>query len=81
MTAVRESLEFDGRPWETDRPYLDSLPADLKEWKPPDQMGRLFRKSSAVIGNGSQVAWTLVASGRPALIGMSLSAAFYTPSK
>lgn len=81
MTAIRESLEFDGQPFETDWPYLKALPADLKEWKPPDKVGPLFRRSSAVLGQGFEVAWNLVASGRPALIGMSLSTAFYTPSK
>jgi Papain family cysteine protease len=81
MRAIREAVELDGQPVETAWPYLNALPTDLKRWKPPAKVGPLFRRSSDLIGTGFDDAWNAVAGGKPALIGMTLSAAFYTPSK
>ena len=81
MSAIREAVELDGQPVESDWPYLKAVPADLKHWKPPAKVGQLFRRSSDLVGMGFDDAWNSVAGGKPALIGMSLSAAFYAPSK
>jgi hypothetical protein len=80
MRAIREAVELEGQPVESAWPYLKAIPADLKQWAPPAEVGQLFRRSSDVIGKGFDDAWNTVAGGKPALIGMSLSAAFYTPS-
>ena len=79
--AIREAVELDGQPVESAWPYLNALPADLKQWKPPAKVGQLFRRSSHLIGTSFDDAWNAVAGGKPALVGMSLSGAFYIPSK
>ena len=81
MPAIRAAVELDGQPVETEWPYLKALPGDLKQWRPPAQVGRLFRRSSELIGTDFDKAWESVAGGKPALIGMTVSDAFYTPSK
>lgn len=81
MRAIREAVELDGQPVESDWPYLEAIPADLKQWVPPSKVGQLFRRSSDLIGKGFDDAWNAVAGGKPALIAMSLSGAFFTPSK
>ena len=81
MTAIREAVELDGQPVESDWPYLKALPADLKKWEPPVKVGPLFRRSSNLTGTGFDEAWDAVAGGKPTLIGMSLSGAFYIPNK
>jgi hypothetical protein len=80
MLAAREALEQDGQPVETAWPYLRALPADLKQWKPPAKVGQLYRRSSDTIGKGFDKVWDAVAGGAPVLIGMTISAAFFSPS-
>ena len=81
MRAMREAVKSDGQPVESDWPYLKTLPADLSLWIPPGDVGQLFQRASHELGTGFDDGWNAVASGKPALIGMSLSGAFYRPSK
>ena len=81
MRSMRAAVKTDGQPVESDWPYLKALPADLDRWKPPDNIAELFRRSSHEIGTGFDESWNAVASGKPTLIGMSVSNAFYRPSK
>ncbi len=76
MRAAREALEQDGQPVETAWPYLSALPFDLKQWKPPAKVGPLYRRASDQIGSGFDDVWDEVASGKPVLVGMSISTAF-----
>jgi hypothetical protein len=76
-----EAIELDGQPVETAWPYLPALPANLKSWKPPSKIGQLFCRASDEIGTGFDDAGDSVAKGVPAVIGMTISKAFYTPSK
>ena len=80
IPTIREALEMDGQPVETDWPYLRAVPADLKKWQPPAKVGPLFRRKSDLVGTGFDEAWDSVAAGKPALVGMTLSDAFYSPS-
>src|SRR5947209_11100339 len=46
IPAIRAALERDGQPVESAWPYLSALPADLAQWKPPAEVGTLFRRPS-----------------------------------
>jgi hypothetical protein len=46
LPAIRAALKHDGQPVETAWPYLNSLPADLTQWKPPANVGTLFYRTS-----------------------------------
>jgi papain like protease len=78
---TREAVELDGQPVEATWPYKPVLPTDLKLWKPPAKIGQLFSRASNQIGTGFDDAWDSVVKTTPAVIGMTISKAFYTPSK
>lgn len=79
VRAVRSALEQDGQPAETGWPYLPSTPPDLAAWNPPPDVGDIFCRASDVVGAGFDDAWALVADGRPAVVVMTISDAFYAP--
>lgn len=79
VPAVRAALEHDGQPAESGWPYLSRLPADLAEWKPPAEVGTLFRRGSAPGGKAFGDVWDAVEGGQPVLVGMTISDAFYAP--
>lgn len=51
----------------------------MKLWKPPAKLGTILRCPAKEIGKGFQTAWDSVVGGTAALIGMSISNAFYQP--
>jgi len=75
----RAALEHDGQPAETGWPYARSVAAAT--WRPPANVGTLFRRTSEVRGASFDVLWAALEEGGPALLIMSLSDAFYVPSK
>lgn len=77
MSSIRHAIEHFGQPVETDWQYLDKLPTNIKLWKPPDKVGKLFTRTTKEAGAGFQQAWDAVMVGSPALIGMTTSRAFY----
>src|SRR5207244_3296325 len=81
MGATRKAVELDGQPLETGWPYLNALPTDLRKWKPPHRVGPLFQRTSIMVGSDFGDAWDAVANGTPALIGMTISNAFFTPNQ
>jgi hypothetical protein len=80
MPATRQALEQDGQPVENAWAYLGALPADLKQWKPPTKVGQLYRRASDKIGPIFGDIWDAVAGGKPALVAMTISTAFFSPS-
>ena len=80
LVAIREAIEHDGQPVESAWPYLDCLPADLKTWKPPVDVGETFQRTSEIAGTGFDEAWTLVTRECPAVVIMTISDAFYMPN-
>jgi hypothetical protein len=78
-SGILETIEKDGQPTETGWPYLPSLPSDLTLWVPPLDIGEVFCCEGEVIGDSFDAVWNLIVTGRPAVIGMSLSDAFYLP--
>lgn len=79
VPAIRAALEHDGQPAEAGWPYMGQLPADLKAWKPPVEVGPLFRRSSDPSGKAFGEIWDAVEADQPVLVGMTISDAFYTP--
>jgi hypothetical protein len=76
MSSVRHVLEHIGQPIETGWVYLKKLPRDVKLWKPPAKVGKLYTRLSRDAGNGFEGAWTAIGSGSPVLIGMTTSPGF-----
>jgi hypothetical protein len=76
MGSIRHVLEHVGQPVETAWVYLKKLPDDIKLWKPPDKIGKLYTRSSKEAGTGFDEAWAAIVSGSPALIGMTTSPGF-----
>ncbi len=79
IAAVRAALKHDGQPVESGWPYLSSLPADLKKWKPPPTVGTLFYRTSNRSGNAFGEVWDAVEADQPPLVAMTVSPAFFTP--
>ena len=78
-SSIRLAVEQDGQPVESGWKYLDALPTDLALWRPPSEIGPLFRRGSAFLSGGFDGAWGSVESGTPVLIVMTISDAFYMP--
>jgi hypothetical protein len=77
MSSVRHVLEHVGQPVEAAWPYLAAMPPDLKQWKPPANVGTLLTLSSTEAVGDFDGAWGLVMSDSPVLIGMTISRAFF----
>jgi hypothetical protein len=76
MSSIRHVLEYVGQPVESAWSYLKKLPDDIRMWKPPAKIGKLFTCSSKDAGDGFDEAWDAIMSGSPALIGMTTSPGF-----
>jgi len=79
IRAIRAALKHDGQPFETAWQYLNSLPADLTQWKPPTTVGKLFYRTSSTSGDAFDEVWDAVEAGHPTLIAMTISPAFFVP--
>jgi hypothetical protein len=80
VPAIRSALEHDGQPAETGWTYLTELPPDLAQWRPPAEIGVVFRRGSDVRGCSFDDVWVAVEVGRPVVVGMTISTAFFTPT-
>jgi hypothetical protein len=79
IPSIRQAVQEDGQPVESDWPYLPATPSDVSAWSPPT-VGDVFRRSSERLGDGFDQAWDMAERGEPAVIVMRLSDAFYIPS-
>ena len=80
ILAIRAALAHDGQPLETAWPYQETLPADETVWKPPADVGILYRRSSDFGVPAFNRVWDAVEANQPSVVVMTLSAAFYIPS-
>jgi hypothetical protein len=78
-SSVRQALEYDGQPIESNWAYLDAIPTDLMQWVPPSSVNTVFRRASTLLSGGFDEAWDSVEAGTPVLIVMTISNTFYTP--
>src|SRR5262249_29361419 len=77
MASVRHVLEHVGQPVESAWPYMKMLPRNIRLWKPPARVGKLYTRTSKDAGGEFSQAWEAVMQGNPALIGMTISPGFY----
>jgi hypothetical protein len=79
IPAIREALEYNGQPVESDWPYLDALPVDLTQWVPPATVGTIYRRRSRRNGSAFDEVWDAVEADQPVLVVKSVSMAFTQP--
>ncbi|MGO8869000.1 MAG: C1 family peptidase [Alphaproteobacteria bacterium] len=77
LGAMLDALRDDGQPAETAWPYLASLPKDLSTWAPPASSYHLFRRAGEKRDNRFDEIISLLDDGRPSLVLLMLSDAFY----
>ena len=80
ISAARAALVHDGQPLETAWPYQTALPADETKWKPPADIGTLYRRSSKRATPAFNRVWDAVEANQPSVIVMTVSTVFYVPS-
>ena len=73
------ALEGDGQPVEADWPYLESLPAKLDDYGPPSGV-TVFRRAGEPRVNTVDEIIAQLNNGKPTLVLMTLSDAFYLPN-
>lgn len=77
LHLMMAALKEDGQPAEADWPYLPTLPSDISLWRPPAQVGALFRRESVT---GLPTVGTIFAhldTGRPVVVVIMISQAFH----
>jgi Papain family cysteine protease len=79
MSSMLHAVEHVGQPVESDWPYLNTLPSNMKLWKPPAKLGTIMRCPAKEAGRTFKTAWDSVVGGASTLLGMSISNAFYQP--
>ena len=80
ISAAQAALAHDGQPLETAWPYQTALPADETKWKPPADIGTLYRRSSKRGTPAFNRVWDAVEANQPSVVVMTVSTAFYVPS-
>jgi C1A family cysteine protease len=78
LSAMLIALKLDGQPVETDWPYLDTLPSDLRAYSPPSGL-QVFRRDSEARADGLDEIVIILEAGQSSLLVMMISDAFYTP--
>lgn len=79
VPAVAAALKAEGQPVEADWPYLAKLPSDVTRWTPPSTVGQLYRADVTQFKSPNvDDIWKILETGAPAIIGITLSAAFYS---
>lgn len=79
VSAVQAALAHDGQPLEKAWPYQAALPADETRWRPPVDVGALYRRSSRRETTAFNQVWDAVEANHPSVVVMTLSTAFYVP--
>jgi len=72
-----DALEIDGQPAEYAWPYLPVLPADLSQYKPPSAVSGVLRHRGDQLLDLTE-AESAIRNGWPVILGLALSAAFYS---
>ena len=80
LSAMLDALREDGQPRETGWQYLNATPTDAASWAPPATVGPLFGRASENSNPSCGQVIHELDRGRPVMILLTLSRAFYTPS-
>jgi hypothetical protein len=78
MEDMLGTIDTIGQPLEGAWPYIETLPADLASYKPPDPIGDLYKRASFAERALTNLV-TVVNDDRPAVLGFEISAEFYMP--
>lgn len=79
LDAMMVTLREDGQPTEVVWPYLPALPADLADWRPPAELGALFRRDGRYAQPSVETILQSLDDGRPLIVALSISGSFYRP--
>lgn len=80
LSSMLEALREDGQPEESGWPYLAVTPTDIASWTPPSNVGELFGRAGERLSPSIDQVIHELDQGRPAIILLTLSRAFYGPS-
>lgn len=78
LGSMLETLREDGQPLEIIWPYLLSTPQDLTQWRPPREVGRLFRRASTIKSNSIDNIINWLDAGVPTIMTFCLSEDFFS---
>jgi C1A family cysteine protease len=78
---VAQSIYKDGQPPEAAWPYLPTLPADLRTWKPPINCQPIFRRQYRIESPAIQRVYDHLGDSRPVVLTMTISPSFFKPSR
>lgn len=79
LSATLEALREDGQPEEAAWPYLGKVPVDVTTWVPPANIGETFARDGLTISATIDAAIQELSGGRPVILLLQLSAAFFHP--
>lgn len=77
LPDMLDALRDDGQPREENWPYLDAPPVDLQKWRPPADVGDVYRRLGAARPNSFDEIIRSLDGGAPILVLMYLSMSFY----
>ena len=80
LSSMLDALREDGQPEESGWPYLAATPADAAAWAPPAEVGTLFARNGKKSGPSLDEVIRELDRGRPVIILLMLSRAFYRPT-
>jgi Papain family cysteine protease len=79
LSATLGALRENGQPEEAAWPYLGMLPVDVTTWVPPANIGKIFARDGLTISATIDAAIQELGGGRPVILLLQLSAAFFRP--
>lgn len=80
LSSMLDVLREDGQPEESGWPYLPKTPIDCASWAPPATVGALFGRTGEKAGVSVDQVIHDLNDGRPLILLLTLSQAFYKPS-
>jgi hypothetical protein len=80
LSSMLDALRQDGQPEESGWPYLAATPTDATSWAPPAEVGPLFGRAGEKSGPSLDQVIHELDQGRPVIILLTLSRAFYSPT-
>lgn len=76
LSTILKALENDGQAREAGWPYLESLPSDQSQWKPPSTAIPVFKRTSVIGKTTTQIISSYLDAGRPIAFTLLISEAF-----
>ena len=80
LPAMLEAIREDGQPPEEVWKYLQAVPTNISQWKPPQNITPLYKRDSGQSPLSVDQILKHLDAGIPIIVTMSLSNAFYSPS-